>query len=100
MRRVLAALMAISIASITPARADILDGLAAAGDSLTDEYQFTSWRELLHERRWWRRTLVGEYLPPIGLSASDRKMPPPSGVSTDRRGRPRLAWGPTRREVR
>ncbi len=57
--------------------------------ALLYEYQFTSWRELLHERRWWRRTLVDEYLPPIALSASDRKMPPPNGESTYRRGRSR-----------
>jgi hypothetical protein len=30
-------------------------------------YQFTTWHELLHERTWWRRTLVGEYLPPVAL---------------------------------
>jgi len=31
------------------------------------EYRFTSWDELRRERLWWRRTVVGEYLPPIAL---------------------------------
>jgi Lipase maturation factor len=31
------------------------------------EYRFTTWRELLSERVWWHRTLVGDYLPPITL---------------------------------
>jgi Lipase maturation factor len=32
------------------------------------QYRFTTWRELWHERMWWRRTLVGEYLPPVALA--------------------------------
>jgi len=36
------------------------------------EYRFTTWRELLRERMWWRRTLVGEYLPPVALGESPR----------------------------
>jgi hypothetical protein len=35
-------------------------------------YRFTSWRELVHERMWWRRTLVDEYLPPVALGKSPR----------------------------
>jgi hypothetical protein len=31
------------------------------------QYRYTTWRELWHERMWWRRTLVGEYLPPVAL---------------------------------
>jgi len=31
------------------------------------EYRFTTWSELWHERMWWRRTLVGAYLPPVAL---------------------------------
>ncbi len=31
------------------------------------EYRFTTWGELRRERLWWRRTLVGEYLPPVAL---------------------------------
>jgi Lipase maturation factor len=36
------------------------------------QYRFTSWRELVHERMWWRRTLVDEYLPPVALGKSPR----------------------------
>jgi len=36
------------------------------------EYRFTTWRELRRERLWWRRTLVGEYLPPVALGESPR----------------------------
>ncbi|WNG86526.1 lipase maturation factor family protein [Mycobacterium sp. ITM-2016-00317] len=35
------------------------------------EYRFTTWQELREERRWWRRTLVGEYLPAVGLGADE-----------------------------
>ncbi|WP_370499900.1 lipase maturation factor family protein [Mycolicibacterium sp. jd] len=35
------------------------------------EYRFTTWRELRDERRWWHRTLVGEYLPAVALGAGD-----------------------------
>jgi hypothetical protein len=31
------------------------------------QYRFTTWHELRHERMWWHRTLVGEYLPPVSL---------------------------------
>jgi Lipase maturation factor len=31
------------------------------------EYRFTTWRELLRERAWWHRTVIGEYLPPVAL---------------------------------
>ncbi|AFM18911.1 Protein of unknown function (DUF1222) [Mycolicibacterium chubuense NBB4] len=31
------------------------------------EYRFTTWRELRHERAWWHRSLVGQYLPAIAL---------------------------------
>ena len=31
------------------------------------EYRFTTWRELLRDRAWWHRSLVGEYLPPVAL---------------------------------
>jgi Lipase maturation factor len=30
-------------------------------------YRFTTARELLRDRAWWHRTLVGEYLPPVAL---------------------------------
>ena len=36
------------------------------------KYRFTTWRELRRERLWWRRTLVGEYLPPVALGESPR----------------------------
>jgi Lipase maturation factor len=36
------------------------------------QYRYTSWRELWHERMWWRRTLVGEYLPPVALGNTPR----------------------------
>ena len=36
------------------------------------EYRFTTWRELQRERLWWRRTLIGEYLPPVALGESPR----------------------------
>ena len=32
------------------------------------EYRFTTWRELIQERAWWRRVLRGEYLPPVALA--------------------------------
>ena len=35
------------------------------------EYRFTTWRELLRERVWWRRTLVGDYMPPITLGKAE-----------------------------
>ena len=35
------------------------------------QYRFTTWRELLRERMWWRRTLVGEYLPPVALGKAE-----------------------------
>ena len=35
------------------------------------EYQFTTWRELTRERVWWRRTLVGEYMPPVALGKAE-----------------------------
>lgn len=35
--------------------------------ALLYEYRFTTWHELVHERLWWRRTLVAEYLPPVAL---------------------------------
>lgn len=28
-------------------------------------YRFSSWHELRHERIWWHRTLLGEYVPPV-----------------------------------
>ena len=34
------------------------------------EYRFTTWRELRDERRWWDRTLIGDYLPAVTLDAS------------------------------
>ena len=33
-------------------------------------YRFSTWRELRQQRRWWVRTLVGEYLPPLVLDKS------------------------------
>jgi Lipase maturation factor len=36
------------------------------------EYRFTTWHELMNEHAWWRRTLVGEYLPPVALGKSPR----------------------------
>lgn len=35
------------------------------------EYRFTTWRELIHDRAWWRRTQVGEYLPPVALGKAE-----------------------------
>jgi Lipase maturation factor len=35
------------------------------------EYRFTTWRELLRDHAWWRRSLVGEYLPPIALREAE-----------------------------
>ena len=35
------------------------------------EYRFTTWRELRHERMWWHRTLVGEYLPPVAVGKAE-----------------------------
>ncbi len=35
------------------------------------EYRFTTWRELVRERTWWRRTLIGEYLPPVALGKTE-----------------------------
>jgi hypothetical protein len=34
------------------------------------EYRYTTWRELIDEHAWWRRTLVGEYLPAVALNDS------------------------------
>ncbi len=34
------------------------------------EYRYTTWHELIHDHAWWRRTLVGEYLPAIALNES------------------------------
>jgi hypothetical protein len=31
------------------------------------EYRYTTWRELIHDHAWWRRTLIGEYLPAVAL---------------------------------
>jgi hypothetical protein len=36
------------------------------------EYRFTTWRELVDNRTWWRRNLVGEYVPPVALGQSPR----------------------------
>jgi Lipase maturation factor len=36
------------------------------------EYRFSTWRELVHERMWWHRTLIDEYLPPVALGQSPR----------------------------
>jgi len=33
--------------------------------ALLYEYRFTTWTELIRDRVWWRRELVGDYLPPI-----------------------------------
>ncbi|MFF9194218.1 lipase maturation factor family protein [Streptomyces sp. NPDC014779] len=41
-------------------------------------YRFTTWRELRETGAWWHRTLLREYLPPVGLQDS-----------AGRRGRPR-----------
>jgi Lipase maturation factor len=35
------------------------------------QYRFTTWRELFHERAWWHRTLVGEYMPPVALAGRE-----------------------------
>lgn len=37
------------------------------------EYRFTSWHELVHERIWWRRTFVAQYLPPVTLDRAPRR---------------------------
>ncbi len=31
------------------------------------EYQFTTWHELWHDGVWWRRSVVGDFLPPVTL---------------------------------
>ncbi len=31
-------------------------------------YRFSTWRELRRDRRWWHRTLIGMYLPPVTLA--------------------------------
>ncbi|MCT4353461.1 lipase maturation factor family protein [Streptomyces sp. Je 1-79] len=33
-------------------------------------YRFTTWRELRETGAWWHRTLVREYLPPVGLGTA------------------------------
>ncbi|MDV3126978.1 lipase maturation factor family protein [Mycobacterium sp. 21AC1] len=33
-------------------------------------YQFSSWSELRREHLWWKRTLLGEYTPPVRLRGS------------------------------
>jgi hypothetical protein len=35
------------------------------------EYRFTGWSELRREHAWWRRTLVGEYLPAVALGQAE-----------------------------
>ncbi|MFG2639737.1 lipase maturation factor family protein [Streptomyces sp. NPDC048370] len=35
-------------------------------------YRYTTWRELRETGAWWHRTLVREYLPPVGLGAPGR----------------------------
>jgi Lipase maturation factor len=45
------------------------------------QYRFTTWRELRHEHAWWRRTLVGEYLPPVALEKSARGAHTQSGTT-------------------
>lgn len=37
------------------------------------QYRFTTWRELVRERIWWRRTVVAEFLPPVTLG--DPRLP-------------------------
>jgi hypothetical protein len=37
------------------------------------EYRFSTWSELVHERIWWRRTFVAEYLPPVTLESAQRR---------------------------
>ena len=32
-------------------------------------YQYTSWEERKRTGAWWKRTLMGEYLPPVDLGA-------------------------------
>ncbi|MEU7033747.1 lipase maturation factor family protein [Streptomyces sp. NPDC046237] len=36
-------------------------------------YRFTTWRELRETGAWWHRTLVREYLPPVGLGTTVRR---------------------------
>ncbi|MFE5615573.1 lipase maturation factor family protein [Streptomyces sp. NPDC056524] len=36
-------------------------------------YRFTTWRELRETGAWWHRTLVREYLPPVGLGSTARR---------------------------
>jgi Lipase maturation factor len=38
-------------------------------------YRFTTREELLRDRMWWHRSLIGEFLPPVGL----KKAPSPPG---------------------
>ncbi|MER7956525.1 lipase maturation factor family protein [Streptomyces sp. NPDC096030] len=36
-------------------------------------YRFTTWRELRETGAWWHRSLVREYLPPVGLGSTARR---------------------------
>jgi hypothetical protein len=37
-------------------------------------YQFTTWAEHRQSRAWWKRTLVGDYLPPVSLDELERAL--------------------------
>ena len=41
------------------------------------EYRYTTWRELVRDRAWWHRTLVGDYVGPVTLGRT--KTSPASG---------------------
>ncbi|MEU4266736.1 lipase maturation factor family protein [Streptomyces sp. NPDC026092] len=42
-------------------------------------YRYTTWRELRETGAWWHRTLVREYLPPVGLGAPGHTRAPGRG---------------------
>jgi hypothetical protein len=35
------------------------------------QYRFSTWQELLRDRAWWHRTLVGPYVPPVTLGNAE-----------------------------
>ncbi|EUA16202.1 conserved transmembrane domain protein [Mycobacterium xenopi 4042] len=41
------------------------------------QYRYTTFRELLRERAWWHRALIGEYVGPVTLGKT--KTSPASG---------------------
>jgi hypothetical protein len=70
--------------------------------ALLYHYRFTTWRERRETKAWWVRTLVDEYMPPVGLTPGDESRSSVEGRSaprashTSRAPRHRAASKPSR----